>query len=225
MHHYEIEIKSLLKNSDHADQLLLNMKRKDPEFVHLGTHKELNHYFVGGNLTTLAEKVAPYLDEAKKNYLAKLVRDMVDFSLRTRWVDEKVILVVKASVDDTTSSNGIARLEFETVLKNMTLAQLDQVVLSAGFEYQAKWSRERQAVKYRNLDVSIDKNAGYGYLAEFETIVSDLTRVEDAKKYIRQIMEELAVEELEQERLARMFEHYNQNWDKYYGTDKTFLIE
>jgi hypothetical protein len=38
-------------------------------------------------------------------------------------------------------------------------------------------------------------------------------------------MQELGVDELAQDRLARMFAHYNQNWPDYYGTDKTFTIE
>jgi hypothetical protein len=38
-------------------------------------------------------------------------------------------------------------------------------------------------------------------------------------------MAELGLDELPQERLARMFEFYNQNWSEYYGTDKTFNID
>ena len=75
------------------------------------------------------------------------------------------MLVIKASVDDTTSSNGTARLEFESEVK-MTLDELDKILLDSGFTYQAKWSRERQDFKYKGLNVSIDKNAGYGFLAE-----------------------------------------------------------
>jgi hypothetical protein len=30
---------------------------------------------------------------------------------------------------------------------------------------------------------------------------------------------------LAQERLERMFAHYNQNWPEYYGTTKVFIIE
>lgn len=50
----------------------------------------------------------------------------------------------------------------------------------------------------------------------------DTQRAEDN---IRGIMARVGVEELDQERLARMFEHYNENWSEYYGTDKTFTIE
>jgi len=38
-------------------------------------------------------------------------------------------------------------------------------------------------------------------------------------------MQELGVEELSQDRLERMFSHYNSNWPDYYGTERTFIIE
>ncbi len=37
-------------------------------------------------------------------------------------------------------------------------------------------------------------------------------------------MNKLKCEELAQDRLERMFEHYNKNWPEYYGTEKVFLI-
>jgi adenylate cyclase class IV len=133
--------------------------------------------------------------------------------------------VVKASVDDTTSENGTARLEFEAVIPNLTLDQLDKQVLDSGFTYQAKWSRERQDFSFKGLNVSIDKNAGYGYLAEFETIVKEMEKADEAKISLRKIMQDLGVAELPQDRLARMFDYYNKNWQNFYGTDKTFIID
>jgi hypothetical protein len=38
-------------------------------------------------------------------------------------------------------------------------------------------------------------------------------------------MAELGVEELLQDRLERMFAHYNEHWQEYYGTDRTFIIQ
>lgn len=66
-------------------------------------------------------------------------------------MNEAVILVIKASVDDTTSENGIARVEREIVFPQKTLAELDAIVRSAGYEYQAKWSRDREEYKQRML--------------------------------------------------------------------------
>ena len=134
-------------------------------------------------------------------------------------------MVVKASVDEGTSANTVARIEFEAETPELTLEGLDQLVLKAGFEYQAKWSRERTEYKFRGTNVTIDKNAGYGYLAEFEKIIDDETKVAETKSQLKQLLEELELEELPQDRLERMFAFYKANWQDYYGTDKVFVVE
>jgi adenylate cyclase class IV len=98
-------------------------------------------------------------------------------------------------------------------------------VLDAGFTYQAKWSRSREEYAYKGVTVCLDKNAGYGYLAEFEKVVDGEERVEETRREIEALMTELSVFELPQDRLARMFDFYNKNWPEYYGTDKVFTIE
>ncbi|MEO8065666.1 MAG: CYTH domain-containing protein [Candidatus Doudnabacteria bacterium] len=213
MANYEIEIKSLIGDKRKADELVSKMKLADPGLVSVGKHKQMNHYFVGGNLAKL--KVRLNLELPFQN--------PKDASVRTRWADGRVILVIKATVDDTTSSNGTARQEFEKVM-NLTLEQLDKALLDCGFEYQAKWSREREEYQYKNMNVSIDKNAGYGYLVEFESVITDLKMAEQTKTDIRDRMKELAVEELPQDRLERMFDYYNKHWQDYYGTEKVFNI-
>lgn len=107
----------------------------------------------------------------------------------------------------------------------MTLAELDALVLSSGFKYQAKWSREREEYFCKGVNVTLDKNAGYGWLAEFERIVDDKNMLSSAEKQVRALMQELHVEELPQNRLERMFAFYNSHWQEYYGTDKIFVIE
>jgi adenylate cyclase class IV len=140
-------------------------------------------------------------------------------------LNEAVILVIKASVDDTTSENGIARVEREIVFPQKTLAELDAIVRSAGYEYQAKWSRDREEYKTEDaITVTIDRNAGYGYVAEFEKVVDAAEKVSEAQKDIRALMEKIGVEELSQDRLERMFAYYNEHWEEYYGTDKTFVV-
>lgn len=236
---YEIEIKSLLGGKDKADELKRKMKAADPNFVEIGSHKQLNHYFVDGDLHRLYQNTK---DIVKKEQLAKfeeLADKAKDFSVRTRWADGKVLLVIKASVDDTTSSNGTARLEWESKVP-IIIEQLDKLILKSGFKYQAKWSRERQEFKYHTstpspsgrgsgegfaVNVAIDKNAGYGYLSEFEMVVDDKDKADETKALLRRMMKDLNIEELLQDRLARMFDHYNKNWEQYYGTENIFNIE
>lgn len=223
-HAYEIEIKTLLGTKDKAD-ILEGKLRKDPSFQEKGSHKQLNHYFSGEDLGRLVENLKPYLSVEKRSEFEKIATSTKNFSVRTRWADGTVLFVLKASVDDTTSSNGTARLEFEVKIENLTIEQLDALILDSGFSYQAKWSRERSEFLYRNTSVSIDKNAGYGYLAEFEIVADDPTKADTTKELLRSLMKELGVDELPQDRLARMFDYYNNNWKEYYGTDNVFTIE
>ena len=221
---YEIELKSLLGNTSNAEKLVQKMKDLDPNMVARGSHKQLNHYFKDGNLQSLYQKLETHVPEEKKNQFKEVVEKAKTFSVRTRFADGKVILVVKASVDETTSSNGTARLEFEALM-DMSLEQLDNLILASGFNYQAKWSRERTDYTYKDTAVSIDKNAGYGYLAEFEKTETELEKVEPTKALLREMLKELEIQELPQDRLERMFAFYNDNWQDYYGTEKTFEIE
>jgi adenylate cyclase class IV len=131
---------------------------------------------------------------------------------------------VKASIGDDTSANGVKRMEFEEKVA-MSLEKLDTLVLSAGFEYEAKWSREREEYVCKGTNVTLDKNAGYGWLAEFERVVSDEKELGDAEHSIRNLMQELGVLELKQDRLERMFAFYNAHWPEYYGTEKIFVVE
>ncbi|MDZ4226889.1 MAG: CYTH domain-containing protein, partial [Patescibacteria group bacterium] len=117
-----------------------------------------------------------------------------------------------------------ARMEFEEEV-SLSLQELDDLVMSAGFKYQAKWSRQREEYVCRGTNVTLDKNAGYGWLAEFERIVGDPAAVDEAEREIRALMDELGVEELPQDRLERMFSHYNEQWQDYYGTEKIFVVE
>lgn len=222
---FEIEIKSLLGNKENAERLRKNMKAKDPNLILRGSHKQLNHYFVGGDLKLLAKNLKSLLKDEDYKKLVELSQRAKNFSLRTRLADQKLLLVLKVSVDDTTSENGTARLEFEADVPNCSLEELDEHVLESSFKYQAKWSREREEYFFLGTNVSIDKNAGYGYLAEFEMLVEDKADADKTKEKLRAFMEELGVVELEQARLARMFDFYNTHWQDYYGTEKTFVIE
>lgn len=230
MQSFEVEIKSLLGSPERAEELRQRMFALDPQTEFTSKNKQLNHYFIpvqgesGGGLSRLVESVSDLVSEEGIVKLKDFAARAKDFSVRTRQKDTDVILVVKASVDDTTSSNGISRMEFEERVP-ATLEELDQRLLSAGFVYQAKWSREREEYRCKGSTICLDRNAGYGYLAEFEKVTDDAEAVEGVREDLRELMGELGAEELSQERLERMFSHYNAHWSDYYGTDKIFIIE
>ena len=224
MQTYEVEIKSLLGNSERAEELRQAMQRLDPTSTLLSVNRQLNHYFEGDSLPKLALALTPKLSHAASARLADLVSKANDCSVRTRDKDGAIYLVIKATLGSDSSANGVARMEFEEKVP-MSLTELDSLVMSAGFRYQAKWSRQREEYVCRGVNVTLDKNAGYGWLAEFERMVSDPTEVDKAQRDVRTLMERLGVVELPQDRLERMFSHYNEHWQDYYGTDKIFVVE
>lgn len=226
MAQYEIEIKSLLGEEENAKRLYEKMCQLDPDCQRVTTNKQLNHYFEGGDMEELVKAASLHLSDEQLKKLSHIANVGSSFSVRTRQKDEQVLLVVKASVDEGSSANTVSRLEFEEEVP-LSLEELDQILLDAGFQYQAKWSREREEYNYKGANVCIDKNAGYGYLAEFEKVLEgeDESALASARADLESLMQELGVSELPQDRLERMFAHYNQNWPDYYGTDKVFVIE
>jgi predicted adenylyl cyclase CyaB len=224
MQNYEVEIKSLLGSKEKADTLRQKMQALDSETKLVSRNKQLNHYFVGGAMAALVKTMEGHLPFAVLKKLDDLVARVTEISVRTRNKDGEVFLVVKASVGDDTSANGIARMEFEEPVE-LTLEQLDRLLLKAGFRYQAKWSREREEYEYKGITVCLDKNAGYGWLAEFEKVVPSDDLLAAARVEIVELMRDCGVEELPQDRLERMFTHYNAHWPEYYGTEKIFTVE
>ena len=224
MAHYEVEVKSLLGDKEEADALKEKMCALDPDCACVSKNKQLNHYFTDGDVEKLYKKTKHLFTDEEKKKFKKIVEKGNNFSVRTRQKDDEVLLVVKASVDEGTSENTVSRLEFEEPV-SISLEELDQLVQDAGFVYQAKWSRSREEYVYKGANVSLDLNAGYGYLAEFEKITEDESLLGQVRSDIDTLMRELGIEELPQDRLERMFAHYNENWSDYYGTDKTFTIE
>lgn len=228
---YEIEIKSLLGGKENADKLKGELGNLGYDISNGKKSKQLNHYFTYRDesvLNKFKENLGNVISRDRLGEFNKILETGKDFSIRTREIDSsKVILVIKASLDSDTSSNGVVRAEFEEVVP-MTLAELDGKLLYCGLEYQAKWSREREEYIPANgskITVCIDKNAGYGYLAEFETVTEEKDSAEHVKKELESFMQTAGCAELKQDRLARMFDFYNKNWADYYGTEKIFNIE
>jgi adenylate cyclase class IV len=162
------------------------------------------------------------VDEEERGEVEELFQQPGELSLRTRETDEtKVILVLKASLGDDSSSNGVARKECEVEIP-LTLEELNEKLLTAA-HVQAKWSRWRKEYEFEvkkglSIHVTLDKNTGYGFLTEFEMMVAE-SDVAEARAVILATMKELGVEELPQDRLERMFAYYNEHWREYYGKE------
>ena len=225
MHNYEIEIKVLLWDESQKDIFMSKVEESFPSLSHSYSENQKNHYFEWGNLLHLLGTFREYISQEQAESLHRLSKEARSFSVRTRGTPTQTIIVVKATVNDESSSNGTARIEWEVDLPSMTLDEMDTKVLSAGFVYQAKWSREREWFELgSNIILCLDKNAGYGYLAEFERVIDDPSLVESTRIELLGFIHDLWYAELDQARLGRMFDFYNQNWREYYGTEKVFTI-
>ena len=224
MAHYEIEVKSLLGDKEQADKLRKEMCERDPSCACTSTNKQLNHYFKDGNIEKLFEQTKHLFDAEAVKKFEKIAEKGTDFSVRSRQKDDEVLLVVKASMDEGNAINSVSRMEFEENV-DVSLDELDALIQQAGYTYDSKWSREREEYIYKGVNVTIDRNAGYGYLTEFEKVTEDESDIAEIRKEIADLMNELSVEELPHDRHDRMYAHYRKNWPEYYGTDKIFNIE
>lgn len=221
---FEVEIKSLLGGKEKADDLRAKILNRGGKLKN--KNSQLNHYFNfnSENSSLLKENLSSYIDESKRKIFGEMLESGKNISVRTREMDGRVIFVMKASLGEDTSSNGVKRVEFESDI-SLSLDELDKLLLDSGLTYQAKWSRQREEYEANDMNICIDKNAGYGYLAEFEKITDNEEKLDDIKSEILDFMKELEIEELLQDRLERMFKYYNENWQNYYGTDNVFNIE
>lgn len=248
MHNYEIEIKVLLGDEEKKDVFMKKVQDTFPQLEHEYSESQKNHYFEWGNLLHLLGTFREYISQEEANSLHKLSNEAKSFSVRTRGTKTETIIVVKATVNDESSSNGTARIEWEVDLAPMSLEDMDTKVLQVGFSHQAKWSREREGYIFQapnkgimhsrftdpqisteyntttSVTLCLDKNAGYWYLAEFEMVIEDAQKVESVRKFLLEIIKSLGYEELDQAHLARMFDFYNKNWRDYYGTEKVFEV-
>lgn len=227
MHTFEVEVKVLLGKKYNADQLVLALRGRDPGCALMKTSSQLNHYFnEAGDFVKLQELLQPLVSKEQRKTLSQVLLVGKKHSLRTRDADGIVILVVKADKQAAADSmHGTMRYEWEAVIQEMTIDQLDELIRSCGFEFLSKWSRERQEYRYKEMNVCIDKNAGYGYLAEFEKVVQGEEHTDAAKAVITEELVDLGLAEVSPQRLGRMFAYYNAHWPEYYRTEKTFIVE
>lgn len=222
---YEVEIKCLLGSEEAADALRKRLRQIDPSCALRSSSTQLNHYFEGGDPTALYERLSTRLPKDTAQQMERMATGGKNISVRTREADGEARIVMKASIGDDSSENGVMRMEVEETVPGMTLAMLDKEVLAAGYGYQAKWSRSREEYAVAGTAVCLDKNAGYGYVAEFEKVVGNPDEAKAAREEIEGLMNAAGVMELPQTRLERMFAYYNEHWPEYYGTDKTFTID
>lgn len=221
---YEIEIKTLLGSKEKSDELLAEVIRRDPATKLVSEQKQLNHYYHGGNLAGLAARMKDYLTLEQIEALDDISTRATSVNVRTRDKNGTVLLIVKGSLDNVSAAHSHQRMEFEAPV-NLPIDELDAFVEQSGWQLEAKWQANRKIYETMGLTLDMFFTPGYGYMAEFEKVVSADDDREAAHQKLVDTMESLGVEELPNPRLERMFAYYNQHWREYYGTDKVFVVE
>lgn len=143
MSQYEVEVKVLLGTPANATQFLDSLQKKDSSLHQTHYEKQLNHYFINGDFTALLGNLQPYLTDEDYHKLFDIIHVSGKHSVRTRYTDNRSILVVKVSLDSASSTHSTIRRECEIDFPALPETQLDGVLLNSGFAFQAKWSRER----------------------------------------------------------------------------------
>jgi len=233
---YEIELKVLLWNT-FPPNTFINALRKDFEsVVELWEQTQRNHYFEIPHRSQIIPAFEERLPIDQENkFLISNFRNGKDIVIRTREINEpntktQVLLVMKSTIDSWTSQNGTIRKELEIEVP-MTIEDLDSTLIAwAEIKPQAKWSRTRKTFEVISKDwfkftVCLDKNAWYGYLAEFEVVVQDSSKIQETKKNLLDCITHMWLQELPWDQLQRMFEFYNKNWETFYQTQNYFFIK
>lgn len=225
MNNIELEIKCLIGTQENADTFLLKLEEFGIDTkTFIKPERQLNHYFSGGNILDIHNKFSSQMPLKDQEALYHICIYGRNHSLRTRsilpW--DKTILVIKSSNTTDDSHNGVTRTEFEYHFPDMILEEMDRILLDLWWEYLSKWSRIRTQYNVGDIAICLDENAWYGYLAEFETILTPGEDTVAAEARIRSLMSQLGACELSQNKLEQMFTHYNASRPDYYGTSRTF---
>jgi predicted adenylyl cyclase CyaB len=220
---YEIEVKVLLGSQAAAADLLAKLGGDDPDFAKFDEQKQLNHYFKEGDLGNLAKKFEDILTGEQVSQIDNLAQNAKSFNVRSRQKNDKVLLIIKGSLDERSAAHSNQRMELEFEI-DMTIDELDDKVLRSGFKLEAKWSAERGLYKYRDMVIDMIFSPGYGHMVEFEKVVDDEKKVEPARQNILNLLKKLGLNEFDHELIEKMFAYYNEHWREYYGTRKTFTL-
>lgn len=232
---YEVELKVLLWTAFPPEIFIKALSNDFKSVREKAEETHRNHYFEVPHRCKIMpafEERLP-IDHEDKIRIAEF-RNWNDIVVRSREVTTvhwtQVLLVMKSTVDWGTSQNGTIRKELE-IPTPMSIDDLDAILTAqAEIRPQAKWSRVRKTFDVVDKDgfyftVCLDKNAGYGYIVEFEVVVNNPSVIESTKLKLKNCINIMWLQELPEDQLHRMFEFYTKNWESFYQTENYFFIK
>lgn len=139
--------------------------------------------------------------------------------LRIRRTDKEAYLILKKGW-----MHDNDRDELEIKVDRKDFLRLDEILTALGFKYDTKWYRKRKEYKYKNFTITIDFNAGYGWVTEIEQTVR-AGGEEKAKQEILDLAKTIGVKPATKELFNKMYNFYKKNWPHYIKTKSTFDID
>lgn len=221
----KIEVKIRLKSEIEISDLLAKLSQKDQNFELVKKESQKNNYFVNVDLGALTANLNDFLDLSEQEILKEIMLYAAHVSISTREIDGEIVIlrIISSNGSKETVTNDLKN-KFEKEI-TLSLDELDRLIINSKGIFKAKWSRHTAIYKFLDYTVSIDKNAGYGYICEIEKVVELEIDEENVLEEINKLINELSHSPLEKSELDRMFEYYVEHWEEYYETEKTFELE
>lgn len=161
------------------------------------------------------EKAQLVKNETQDNWYYKAQKQL---DLRIRRTDNKAFLILKNGW-----MHNVNRDEIEVKTARANFNNLDKILTSLGYKYDTKWYRKRSQYKLGNLNITIDFNAGYGWVTEIERITKKGGE-KKAEEEILKFAKKIGIKPASQKLFDKMYKFYKKNWRHYYKTKTTFDI-
>ena len=157
--------------------------------------------------------------------MLRLIRKSGDLVVKARSIDDTVYFAVKGSPAGQGAVHAVSRLEFEVAV-DISLDELGHRLEESGVQLVSKFSSWRDFYALDSaLNMDVEFVSGYGYKAEIELLVEEEVSEDEHIERIRKIAKEVGIQEASQELFGKMYHYYNQNWQEYFSTRKTFSDE
>lgn len=218
----EIEIKYLLADKQARDQLVRAISQRFPNTQCIKSSVIISFFYKKPSSQNLKTAIGQIVKPSEKAEALDLIHRSGDLVVKARSIDDDVYFAVKGSPAGQDAVHAVSRLEFEVAV-DMSLNDLNSKLENNGVQLVSKFSSWRDFYTLDNmLRMDVEFVSGYGYKAEIELLVDEQDAEDKHIERIRSIAEDVGIHEASQELFGNMYRYYNQNWQEYFNTRKTF---
>lgn len=163
-----------------------------------------------------------FISEEKYNELINRFKDKLNYNAQISYYfsgekDFRIMLtkdyiqmwLKEGKMHDDSREEHVVKLD--NTNKNELLALLNCL----GYNVEIKWFRKRNEMDHNGYDLTIDYTVGYGYIIEVEKRIDDESLIEQTKKELIGLLNELGVDISAKEEFKNKFEDYKLNYLNY----------